>query len=250
MSTKSATGRVQSLGGQVKASLEALIASGDLPPGARLNEVTLAKRLGVSRGPVREAARALEKTGLVTVILNRGAFVRTMGIDEAMQVYELNSIMFGFAAARLAVACTGEQAMTLRALLAEMDRAIEAEERDAFFAANVLFHEQILAFSGNAVMEQVYLEHTRKLLLLRRRSFDRTGSMTEANAEHRRLLDAILAGDASQARQLGEAHTRSGRARFLTAIEYRDGLHPAPAAKRPRPQPAAKKGERSHGSAR
>jgi DNA-binding GntR family transcriptional regulator len=243
MFTESAPDRARSLGEKVKASLEGLIASGELPPGARLNEVTLAKRLGVSRGPVREAARALEKTGLVTVILNRGAFVRTMGIDEAMQVYELNSIMFGFAAGRLAVACTGEQAMTLRALLAEMDRAVEAHEKDAFFAANILFHEQILAFSGNAVMEQVYLEHTRKLMLLRRRSFDRIGSMMEANAEHRRLLDAILAGDAVLARQLGEAHTRSGRARLLSAIEYRDGLPPAPVAKRPVSAGGIKKGE-------
>jgi DNA-binding GntR family transcriptional regulator len=224
MLTIAAPGRAQSLGDKVKAALEALIASGELPPGARLNEVALARRLGVSRGPVREAARALEKTGLVTVILNRGAFVRSMGIDEAMQIYEMNSVMFGFAAARLAVACTGDQAMALRASVAEMDRAIEAEERDAFFAANNLYHEQILGFSGNAVMQAVYLEYTRKLLLLRRRSFDRAGSMRESNNEHHRLLEAILAGDAPGARQLAEIHTRSGRARFLTAIDYRDGL--------------------------
>lgn len=224
MSTSLARERPQSLGEKVRSVLEELIASGELPPGARLNEVALAKRLGVSRGPVREAARALEKTGLVTVILNRGAFVRTLGVDEAMQVYELNSIMFGFAASRVAVSCTGAQAMTLQGLVAEMDRAIRAEEREAFFAANNRFHERILAFSGNAVLEQVYGEHTRKLTLLRRRSFDRPGNMAEANAEHRRLLDAILAGDAVLSRGLGEGHTRSGRSRFLTAIDYRDGM--------------------------
>ena len=223
-----------SLGAKVQAALEALIWSGELPPGARLNEVLLARRLGVSRGPVREAARALERTGLVTVILNRGAFVRTLSIDEAMEIYELNSVLFGYAASRLAIGCKGEQAMTLRALVEQMDQAIAAGERDAFFAANTLFHEHILAFCGNAAMERVYLDHTRKLLLLRRRSFDRAGSMAEANAEHRRLLDAILAGDAALARQLAEQHTRSGRARFLTAIAYSDiesgpamGMRPA-----------------------
>ena len=228
MSTILMGGRVQSLGEKVRTVLEGMIASGELLPGVRLNEVALAKRLGVSRGPVREAARALEKTGLVTVILNRGAFVRTLGIDEAMQVYELNSIMFGFAASRLAVSCTGEQAMALRALVAEMDRAIAAEEKEAFFTGNTTFHERLLAYSGNAALEQVYLEHTRKLVLLRRRSFDRGGSMAEANAEHRRLLEAILAGDAALARQLGEAHTRSGRGRFLAAIDYCDGLTAPP----------------------
>jgi len=230
-----AQSRVQSLGEKVRAVLEAMIAGGELPPGTRLNEVALARRLGVSRGPVREAARALEKTGLVTVILNRGAFVRTLGVDEAIQVYELNSVMFGFAASRLALSCTGEQAMALRALVEEMDRAIAAEEREAFFAGNTRFHERLVAFTGNAVMEGVYLEHTRKLELLRRRSFDRAGNMAMANAEHRRLLEAILAGDAALARRLGEAHTRSGRGRFLTAIDYRDGTPaaPAPATRRP-----------------
>ncbi|MFC7738923.1 GntR family transcriptional regulator [Roseomonas sp. GCM10028921] len=230
----------RSLGSKVQAALEALIWSGALPPGARLNEVTLAHQLGVSRGPVREAARALERTGLVTVILNRGAFVRTLSIDEAMQIYELNSVIFGHAASRLAVACTGEQALMLRSLVDEMDQAIAAGERDAFFAGNTLFHERILAFSGNAVMERAYLDHTRKLLLLRRRSFDRAGSMTEANAEHRRLLESILAGDAALARQQAEAHTRSGRARFLTAISYAEG-HPESATRvgRPGARPAA-----------
>lgn len=242
MSTILASGRVQSLGEKVRTVLEAMIASGELPPGTRLNEVALARRLGVSRGPVREAARALEKTGLVTVILNRGAFVRTLGIDEAMQVYELNSVMFGFAASRLAVSCTGEQAMVLRSLVAEMDRAIADQEREAFFTGNTLFHERLLAYSGNAVLEQVYLEHTRKLVLLRRRSFDRVGNMAEANAEHRRLLEAILAGDAALARQLGEAHTRSGRGRFLAAIDYHDGLTAPVVTEKHRPELVGGKG--------
>lgn len=212
----------QSLGSKVQAALEALIWDGALPPGARLNEVALARRLGVSRGPVREAARALERTGLVTVIRNRGAFVRTLGIDEAMQIYELNAVLFGSAAARLAVACNGEQAMTLRLLVERMDAAVAGGDPEAFFAGNILFHEHVMACSGNAAMQAVYLDHTRKLLLLRRRSFDRAGSMAEANAEHRRLLDSILAGDAGGARLQAEAHTRSGRARFLRAIAYRE----------------------------
>jgi len=213
-------GRQRSLGDRVRDALEALIDDGTLPPGAKLNELALARQLGVSRGPVREAARALERTGQVTVILNRGAFVRSMSIDEAMQTYELNSVLFGFAASRVAVGCTGDQAMRLRALLDGMDRAIALDERDAFLAGNTAFHEELLRFSGNAVVGRVYLDHTRKLLLMRRRSFDRAGSMLEANAEHRLLLDAILAGDADQARRRAEAHTRSGRARFLSAIAY------------------------------
>lgn len=212
----------QPLGRSVKAALEALIESGALPPGARLNEVALAARLGVSRGPVREAARALEKDGLVTVILNRGAFVRSLGLEEAAQIYELNAVLFGHAAALLAERLSGRagapEAATLRETVARMDRAVEQGALEAFFADNALFHWQIVEFCGNQPLRAVYLEHTRKLLLLRRRSFDAAGNMRAANAEHHRLLASILAGAAEPARRHAEAHTRAGRARFLAAI--------------------------------
>lgn len=175
-----------------------------------------------------------------TVILSRGTFVRRMSIDEIMQIYEQNSVIFGHVAARLAVAGAGEQALMLRALVNDMDQAVAANERDAFYTGSTLFHERVLAFSGNAVMERVYLDHTRKLLLLRRRSFDRVGSMTKANAQHPRLLESILASDAALARQQPEAHTRSGRASFLTATLSAEP-HPESAcrARRPGARPPA-----------
>jgi hypothetical protein len=72
VSTPARSGRraTEALGVDVLRRIEQLIISGALRPGERLNEVALARTLGVSRGPVREAARALERTGLVTVIMN------------------------------------------------------------------------------------------------------------------------------------------------------------------------------------
>jgi len=210
----------ESLGRSVQAALEQMIESGTLKPGARLNEVELAARLGVSRGPVREAARALERTGLVTVILNRGAFVRSLNIEEVLQTYEMNAVLFGHAAALLAGTIGPAQAEQLQATLAHMDDAIAAGGREAFFDANVLFHQQIVEFCGNRPLRDVYLDHTRKLFLLRRRSFDAAGNMRAANNEHHRLLAAILSGKAEQARHQAEAHTRAGRARYLAAIAH------------------------------
>jgi DNA-binding GntR family transcriptional regulator len=204
---------------RVRAELEQMILTGTLAPGERLNEVVLAKRLGVSRGPVREAARSLERLGLVTVILNRGAFVRTVPLDEAMDSYALNGVLFGFGCAQLAPSLTAEQALDLRSVFEGMDAAVHAGDRESFFALNVRFHERIMMFSPNRQAEAVYLVQTRKLLLFRRRSFDRSNSMVESNAEHRQILDALLAGDADRARRSAEEHTRSGRARFLSSIE-------------------------------
>ena len=210
----------QGLALSVEAELEGMIARGELSPGEHINELALARRFGVSRGPVREAARALERMGLVTVILNRGAFVRELQIDEALAIYELNALLMGFACGRLAAAVTAAQAIELQGFVANMERAAQAGENDVFFDLNVRFHTQQFAFAGNAPAETVYLSYMRKLLLLRRRSFDEAPHMQEANAEHRAIVDAILHGDTEGARRLGEAHGRSGRARFLKAIAY------------------------------
>jgi DNA-binding GntR family transcriptional regulator len=204
----------------VQLELERLITQGELQPGERLNEVALAKRLGVSRGPVREAARALEKSGLVTVIVNRGAFVRALTLDEAMDIYELNAVIFGLAASQLAVSITAAQAMELQALVDGMDHAGAAADPDAFFALNVRFHECIVSFARNRQAEAVYSDFTKKLLLFRRRSFDRAGNMQQSNSEHRGLLQALAAGQSGLARERAENHARAGRARFLGAIEH------------------------------
>jgi DNA-binding GntR family transcriptional regulator len=212
-------GTSRSLGGHVQLELERLITEGALQPGERLNEVALAKRLGVSRGPVREAARALEKSGLVTVIVNRGAFVRTLTIDEAMEIYELNAVVFGLAAGQLAASISAAQVLELQDLVDAMEHAIETSGPDAYFALNVRFHQRVMSFAPNRQAEAVYSDFTKKLLLFRRRSFDRIGNMARSNAEHRGLVEAIAAGQSALARERAESHARAGRARFLGAIE-------------------------------
>jgi DNA-binding GntR family transcriptional regulator len=206
----------------VEAELEAMITRGELGPGQHINELALARRLGVSRGPVREAARALERMGLVTVILNRGAFVRELAIDEALAIYDLTALLIGYAAGRLATAITAAQAQELQDFVTGMEKAAAEGRQDDFFDLNVRFHKRQFAFAGNAPVEEVYLAHTRKLLLLRRRSFDESSNMQQSNGEHREVIDAILSGDPERARQAAERHARSGRARFLRAIAYRE----------------------------
>src|SRR5258708_4296579 len=120
----------RALGRRVQDELEELILNGALAPGQRLSEGALARQLGTCRGPVREALRALEKFGLVTVIMNRGAFVRVISLDEAIETYEVTMVLFGFAAAQLAATVTAAQALELRKLVDAMD---VAGDRDRYF---------------------------------------------------------------------------------------------------------------------
>jgi DNA-binding GntR family transcriptional regulator len=207
----------RALAHHVQAELERLILSGGLAPGQRLNEVALARQLGTSRGPVREAIRALEKFGLVTVIMNRGAFVRVVSLDEAIDIYEVSMVLFGFAAGQLASSVTATQALALRKLVDDMDAATD---RDSYFEMNWQFHAMVMSYARNREIEALYLEYSKKIRMFRRRSFEHGPNMGASNAEHRRLLDAILAGDTELARRCAEEHGRSGRSRFLKAIDY------------------------------
>src|SRR3546814_19342740 len=71
--------------------LEGMIVSGELSGGDRLNETVLAERFGVSRGPVREACRGLERSGLIRFVANRGVFVREMNVKEALELFDVRA---------------------------------------------------------------------------------------------------------------------------------------------------------------
>jgi DNA-binding transcriptional MocR family regulator len=80
--------RASSLASAVQQEIERMIFTGELGPGDKLTEAFLAERLGVSRGPVREAFRVLEEAGLLQLEKNRGVFVRQIPIEEALEIFE------------------------------------------------------------------------------------------------------------------------------------------------------------------
>jgi DNA-binding GntR family transcriptional regulator len=146
--------------------------------------------------------------------------VRTLAVEEAKEIYEINGALFSLAAARAAAGMTESRAAELRAVVDAMDGAMSRDDREAFFQANSEFHAAILACGGNREAQAPCDQVTRKLQLLRRRSFEQTGHMQDANREHAALPEAILAGNAGRARDLAEAHARLGRKRLLDAIGH------------------------------
>jgi len=134
----------------VQKELERMILAGELGVGAKLNEVALAERLGVSRGPVREAFRALEESGLVRQEKNRGVFVRQVSIEEADDIYEVRAILDEWAGRRVAQTASAEQVKQLRAVVERMERAASKSDVDAYHVLNLEFHDRLIAYAGNA----------------------------------------------------------------------------------------------------
>jgi DNA-binding GntR family transcriptional regulator len=131
--------RTRSLASLVAQEIEAMILAGTLAAGERLNEQQLAVRLGVSRGPVREAVRGLERSGLVVSVRNQGSYVRSVSASEALEIYDLRAALTGLACARLAEAATAEQRGMLDDLVQRMEAAWQAEAASAYYALNLEF---------------------------------------------------------------------------------------------------------------
>jgi len=241
--------RTRSLSSLVAQEIERMILSGALAAGERLNEALLAARLGVSRGPVREAVRGLERSGLVVAVRNQGSYVRQVSAEEALEIYDLRAAITGLACARLAETATPEQLAALQALVKRMEQAHEADEPTTYYAANLEFHTALMNFGAGPRARRLYEEFGNELHLYRRRALVQPENMRESNAEHAAILRAIAARDVAAARDAGEAHIAGGKRRFRatdTSTPRKAGAtgDSAQDGTAPKPDPAEERGAR------
>lgn len=221
-----------SLTSLVRRELERRILSGELAPGEKLNEVDVAGELSVSRGPVREAFRALEQAGLVVTEKNRGVFVRQVSIAEADEIYEvragLDELIGRLAAARATPARIAE----LRALLREMQQAARAKSVDDYYPLNVRFHDLLAETTGNGTLLAAYRRLVNELHLYRRETLARgADSFPISTREHAQIVDALAAGDGERASRLLYAHAMESRDRLHAALESPEPGRPGRAAR-------------------
>ncbi len=223
-----------SLTSVVQQEIERAILEGEFAPGAKLTEAAWAERLGVSRGPVREAFRLLEEAGLVRQEKNRGAFVRLVPMAEAMEIFDLRLMMDEWVGRHLARHITPEQLKALKAKVDAMERlakpagkpAAKGGEKTSDKAArkangedyallNLEFHDAMVEFTGNARLTAMYRKLMNELSLFRRMNLaDGTAAPTSAN-EHRAILKAIAAGDEDGAAAALRAHVQASKERTL-----------------------------------
>jgi DNA-binding GntR family transcriptional regulator len=219
--------RAESLTAIVQKELERMIVSGELRAGERLNELALAQRFGVSRGPVREAMRALEHAQLVSTRINKGFFVREVSDEETSEIYDVRAIVYGFICGRLASVITGDEIAQLEDDVARMYAAIEASDPAAYYRLNLKFHDDNIRMARHERAQQTYQSLINETHLTRQRSLVARENMLESNDEHKALVDAFKARDADEARRLGERHALAGRRRWQAVSgdhENEDGL--------------------------
>ena len=193
------------LADQVREHLLAGIVSGRYPPHSRIVETQVARELGTSQAPVREALRGLQAIGVVEISPFRGARVRRPGRREILEAYAVR-VALETMAARLAIPrLTDAEIDELDGYRSEMDRAAEAGDGHAVSEADARLHSRIVELSGNRTLERTWLSlqpHSRTYL-----SFIVPGANPTWSAHlHTPILDAIRRRDVDAAVAALEVH--------------------------------------------
>lgn len=201
----------------VQNEIQELILSGAFPAGHKLPEVELAFRLGVSRGPVREAFRGLEEAGLIRLTKNRGVFVREISTAETNEIYEVRAGLDGTVGHLLAPIVTDAQIDELVGLVDTMD-AVLARDLVEYIACNLQFHDRIVEMTGNAKLLGIYRRLMNETYLMRRTSIYRGGGRLVSNEEHRQIVRALATRCPEEASRVMRSHVLCGRDRYMASL--------------------------------
>jgi DNA-binding GntR family transcriptional regulator len=220
-------------------ALREVILRGELPAGARLGEVELAERLGVSRTPVREALARLAAEGLVQIVPNRGARVATWTVDELEGVFELRALLEPELTALAVPQATAEDADELDALAHEMFEIGcpgPAQDLDALVPLNRAFHDRLIALADHPALAGALAGAIHPPIVARNFHAYDGASLRRSLAHHLEIVAAVQAGDPEWARAVMTAHIRNARVVMVRAA----------AAAPPDPAPPMPEHARSH----
>ena len=215
--------RRETLAASVRSEIERQILSGDLQAGEKLNEVALAERLDVSRGTVREAIRTLAESGLIDLLANRGAFVRSLTVEEIRNLYHLRGAVFAMACAAVAERAKAEPIGhvldALNANLNAMRVAYHDDDRAAYYELNIAFHALLMGEAQNPRAKAVYEGLVKEMHLFRRRGLSVSPNIARSIEEHAAIVDAVAQADIDGARQAAQHHIDEGLKRFLKTLD-------------------------------
>ena len=221
-----------SLTSVVQQEIERAILVGEYAPGSKLIEATLAEKLGVSRGPVREAFRMLEEAGLVRNEKNRGVFVRDIPIDEAVEIFDLRAAMDELVGRQLAKNITAPQLKEIRGLVDQMEKAVKADDTRQYHLLNLRFHDRLVEMAGNRKLTAIYRKLIKELSLFRRLNLADGWLMPISAGEHRQIVKAIASGDADAADRAMYDHVMKSKERTIENDLRRQSRQPlTPSAK-------------------
>lgn len=196
------------LGEVVFEYLRESILNGDLKPGERLMEINLAEQLGVSRTPVREAIRKLEKEKFVEMLPRKGAYVADLTAKDILDVLEMRIILEGFAAALAAERMTDEEISLLEYSLKGFQDAVARQDRLVMVEKDNEFHDLIFQATKNNKLIEIVKDLHDQFQRFRLIYFNEFDNYIELQNWHNRIFTSIQERNTDEARIAAEKHVK------------------------------------------
>jgi len=201
--------------------LKKAIITGEIPAGERIVETDYADRLHISRTPLREALRKLERDGLVEYVMRRGVIVHAFTTEDVEQIYTIRNCLELLTLPDIIEKATPEDIAGLREMLAKMDELNAKNDVEALSPIARDFHTAITAISGkNRILRVIegQDEYIRRFSAMAIKQEDRRN---EANEEHHRLVDLIEQKDLPAFEALMKQHIERSKECCLAALAAR-----------------------------
>jgi DNA-binding GntR family transcriptional regulator len=196
------------------------ILSGRFAPGERLVEAELAREMGISRGPIREALALLEKDGIVMNVPRRGKFVPALDARVVEELYSLRAVLEPYAAQLIIDSLTDDKVRALKKSVALIKEAADTGDVLVLAERDIAFHNMLYNLSGHELLMQTWRDNIAGKLRLFLNITTRTHvPLIDTAANHRVLVEAIVAKDRRRARRLVTEHIDDARRRARLALE-------------------------------
>jgi DNA-binding GntR family transcriptional regulator len=202
----------------VVARLRAMILSHRLKPGEKLVQSDLAKRLGVSRTPIREALYQLTAEGFVSLSPHKGATVTDFSLQEIREIYSVRIPLESYAAYLAVQHLTDEVLDQLEALVQEMERAYARGDRTHLLEVNREFYTVLYQAAGRRRLYEMVMNHLDRAGMYRRMAFTLESLYATTVSDHKRLLQALRRRDGpatERLTRLGLERTEADLVAFL-----------------------------------
>lgn len=191
---------------QVAERIRRRIYDGLLRPGEAIDESALCGLLGISRTPLREALKVLDREGLVELVPRRGCVVRSLSIEELGELFPIIAVLEGLCAREAVSRCTEADLAELEAVHERLETLAAAEDLNGYYDENDRFHERVQTLTGNRWLKRVTTDLRRILRLACHAQLKRPGRLQASLAEHRDLMDAFRDHDPETADQRMRQH--------------------------------------------
>ena len=184
------------------------ILTGEIEPGARIMEVETSESLGVSRTPVRDAVKKLEREGLVVIEPRRGTYASRITASELIEILDVREHLEGLAVLYATEKMRNPQKEKLKAISDKYVASVAEKKINKMVRYDTEFHKTIIDASDNRTLISLIEQLDERMMRFRYAYFDNTRRAEMIPPEHQRILDAVMDGKAKEAELAAKDHVR------------------------------------------